>query len=163
MSTQLIWNLWKTWQSHFFSEWLMPCFHPKSTDGLLLRRLSRGFHMIILPSCKYSKSQSHQIGLGTWMTPDEQRAKLPWNQKQKKRRKEQTRCWYRVSYHFLLQTLHTNLRLDSGTFLPGRFLPALTLTNRPDFLKPETPSAKEAQQHLHEYRDSQGLRQKSGH
>lgn len=31
--------------------------------------------------------------------------------------------------------------LDSSTF-KERFLPALTLSNRPDFLKPETPSAK---------------------
>lgn len=57
----------------------------------------------------------------------------------------------------------TQQKLDSGTFLPGRFLPNLILTNRPDFLKPETPSAKEAQEHLHEYSDSQALSQKSGH
>lgn len=47
-----------------------------------------------------------------------------------------------MSSHFLFETTYTPPSWTQAPSLQECFLPVLTLTNRPYFLKPETPSAK---------------------
>lgn len=138
--------------------------HPKSTNVLhLIRKLSEGL---------YKVAQVWQVFVPNrrviWHLDDVALAKCKEMLNSQKRREVKVQLWtacrYCVSYHFLLDTLHAYPKVGLR-HLPFRpfSLTVQTLTNRPDFLKPKTPSAKEAQQHLHDFRDSQGLSQKSDH